>query len=358
MVVAVGEDQGLEHEGNHGNHGHAQHHQHHQQRNHGPQLLQVEQGDVGALAGDGGIGFPGADHVLIGQHDADGNDHHEDGDDVAHTGVGALDGGVHFRSQHIVAHRQTQELGHREGAHAAGKYQDNGTHHRGHDHGNGDLREHPDLVGSQDNGRFLQVGVHISQNAADENIGKGRVVQAGGDDNGERTVGKPVGNGDAGEGGKDARGAANHGVLKEVPPCQRQGPGGHDVGEDEELCQHLLPPKVGPGYQPGEAAADDNGHQAGQGRGIQAVPKRLPDQDFTVIAGKGPDPVIEGKAANRLADSGFFRGVDHKGISYNGKKRQNHQVGQGDHQNDQQNIIRLAEKGFDLVDGFLHFLTP
>ena len=63
-------------------------------------------------------------------------------------------------------------------AHGAAEHQQDGGQNGGLDHGQCDLAHGLPLGGIQNGSGLLQIGVHIPENAADEDVGKRRVVQS------------------------------------------------------------------------------------------------------------------------------------------------------------------------------------
>ena len=158
-------------------------------------------------------------------------------------------------------------MGHRVGAHGAAEDQQNGGKNGGLYHRQGDAGHGLPLGGVQNGGRFLQVGVHVAEDAADEDVGKGGVVQAQHHHAGEQALAPPHGHLYAEEGGQQSVGGAGDGVgVKQILPHHGQGPLGHDVGEDKDGTDVLAPCHVGAGDQEGHNAAEENGNDAGAHR--------------------------------------------------------------------------------------------
>ena len=192
-------------------------------------LAQIDLGNLAGLAGDGGVVFPAGQRQLVQQHDGHAENHHDDGQ---HRGLaGVL--GVHG---HILGGQggEAQIMRHRVGAHGAAEHQQNGGEDGGLDHGQGDPGHGLPLGGIQDGGRLLQVGIHVPENAADEDVGKGGIVQAQHHQAGEQPLAPPFGHLNAKEAGKQAVGGAGDGIgVEQVLPHHSQCPLGHDVGENE-----------------------------------------------------------------------------------------------------------------------------
>ena len=85
---------------------------------------QMEDGDVGALAGNGRIGLTVADQLLVDKHDDDRDQNHDHRQNVADTRIGTVDRGIQFSRQYVISYRQTQELRRRKGSHCTGEDQD------------------------------------------------------------------------------------------------------------------------------------------------------------------------------------------------------------------------------------------
>ena len=91
------------------------------------------------------------------------------------------------------------------------------------------------LGGIQNGSGFLKVSVHITEDAADEDIGKGRIVQAQYDQAGEQTLAPPQRHLNIEQGGEQTVAGAGNGIgIEKVLPHDRQSPLGHDVGEDKD----------------------------------------------------------------------------------------------------------------------------
>ena len=230
VVPGVGQE-GLEGEGDNGEDA-GEEGDHHQNKGDdiAPRPAQVDLGDLAGLAGDGGVVFAGLQAELVEEHDGHAEDHHDDGQDAGLAGVLGVHG-------HILGGQggQPQIVGHGVGAHGAAEHQQDGGQNGGLDHGQGDPAHDLPLGGVQNGGRLLQVSVHVAEDAADEDIGEGGIVQAQHHNAGEQALAPPDGHGDAGGGGQQTVGGAGDGIgVEQVLPHHGQGPLGHDIGEDED----------------------------------------------------------------------------------------------------------------------------
>ena len=121
------------------------------------------------------------------------------------------------------------------GAHRAAEHQQNGGKDGRLDHRQGDAEHRLPLGGIQDGGGFLQVGVHVAENAADKNVGEGGVVQAQHHKAGEKPLAPPQRHLDAEGGGQQTVAGAGHDIgVKQVLPYDREGPLGHDVRKNKD----------------------------------------------------------------------------------------------------------------------------
>ena len=191
---------------------------------------QVDLGDLAGFAGDGGVVFAALQAALIEQHDGHAEDHHDDGKDTGFAGILGVHG-------YILGGKggKPQVMRNGIGAHGAAEHQQNSGENGGLYHGQGDAEHGFPLGGIQDGGGFLQVRIHIAEDAADEDIGKGRIVHAQNDQAGEEPLAPPQGHLDIEQGGEQTIAGAGNGIgVKKVLPHHRQGPLGHDVGEDED----------------------------------------------------------------------------------------------------------------------------
>ena len=230
VIPGVGQE-GLKGEGDNGEDA-GEEGDHHQDKGDdiAPHPAQVDLGDLAGLAGDGGVVFAGLQAELVEQHDGHAEDHHDDGQDAGLAGVLGVHG-------HILGGQggQAQVVGHGVGAHGAAEHQQDGGQNGGLDHGQGDPAHDLPLGGVQNGGRLLQVSVHVAEDAADEDIGEGGIVQSQHHHAGEQALAPPDGHGDAGGGGQQTVGRAGDGVgVEQVLPHHGQGPLGHDIGEDED----------------------------------------------------------------------------------------------------------------------------
>ena len=242
-------------------------------------------------------------------------------------------------------------MGHRVGAHGTAEDQQNGGKDGGLHHGQGDAGHGLPLGGVQNGGGFLQVGIHVAEDAADEDVGKGGVVQAQHHHAGEQTLAPPHGHLNAEEGGQQPVGGAGDGVgVKQILPHHSQGPLGHDVGEDKDGTDVLAPCHVGAGDQEGHNAAEENGNDAGAHRQQNRIEQGRPQVGFRHAAGEQVNVVDDG-IADCLAGQ---VGVDGAGMDFQGILHDGHDGGDGGDGEDnahqqQDHVIGLGEKGLGLI---------
>ena len=191
---------------------------------------QIDLGDLTGLAGDGGVVLATFEAALIEQHDSHAEDHHNDGKDTGFAGIFGVHG-------YILGGKggKTQIMRDGVGTHGAAEHQQNGGKNGGLDHGQGDAEHGFPLGGIQNGSGFLKVSIHIAEDAADEDIGKGRIVQAQYDQAGEQSLAPPQRHLNIEQGGEQTVAGAGNGIgIEKVLPHDRQSPLGHDVGEDED----------------------------------------------------------------------------------------------------------------------------
>ena len=166
---------------------------------------------------------------------------------------------------------------HRVRAHRAAEDQQNGGQNRGLDHRKRNA-EHGLPLGRVENGRGLfKIGVHVAENAADKNVGKGGVVQAQNHQAREQALAPPNRHVDAEQCGKQAVGCAGNGVgVEQVLPHDGQRPLRHDIRENKDGAEILSPRKVGARDQKREQAAVEDGHKAGSDRQQHRIEQRRP----------------------------------------------------------------------------------
>ena len=301
-------------------------------------FAQVDLGNLAGFAGDGGIVLAAVQGNLVQQHDRHAEDHHDDGQDAGLTGVLGVHG-------HILGgeRAQAQVMGHGIGAHGAAEDQQDGGENGGLDHGQGYAPHGLPLGSIQNGGRLLQVGIHISENAADEDIGKGRIVQSQNHQAGEQALAPPHRHIDAEQGGEQAVGGAGDGIgIKQVLPHHGQGPLGHDVGKDKDGGQVFPPGQIGSGDQEGNQSAIKDRHQASADSQQNGVQQRRPQVGLGHAAGEKVG-VIDGGIAGGLARQVGVdgTGVNFKGILHNGHNGRHGGKGQHNAQQQQYHIVGL-----------------
>ena len=187
-------------------------------------------GDLAGLAGDSRVILAASERELVQKHDHHTEDHHDDGKNARFTRILGVHRDILGRQR-----AQAQIMRHRVRAHRATEDQQNCGQNRGLDHRKRNA-EHGLPLGRVENGRGLfKIGVHVAENAADEDIGERRVVKAQNHQAREQALAPPYRHVDAEQSCQQAVGRAGDGVgVKKVLPHHRQGPLGHDVGEDKD----------------------------------------------------------------------------------------------------------------------------
>ena len=160
----------------------------------------------------------------------------------------------------------------RVGAHrAAEDQQDRGEDRRLY-HRQGDPGHDAPFRGVQNGGRFLKVGVHIPENAADQDVGERRIVKPENDKAGEEAFAPPDRHVDAEERGQKAvRRSGDLVGVEEMLPYDRQRPLRHDIGENENRADIFFPREIRPGDQEGDDAAEEDRDDAGADREVHGV---------------------------------------------------------------------------------------
>ena len=227
-------------------------------------------------------------------------------------------------------------MGHRIAAHGAAEDQQDGGQNGGLHHGEGDPEHNLPLGRIQNGGRLLQIGVHIPENTADEDIGEGGVMQPQHHNTGEHPQAPPGGHLNAQGGGQQAVGGAGDRVgVEHMLPHHGQRPLGHDIGENKNRAEILAPGHVRPRHKEGEQPAEQDGHHAGAHRHQQRIQQRGPQVGLCQPAGKQIDVVHQGIAGHLAGQVGvngagvYFNGILHNG--HNGGHR-----GDGQHNAHQQ----------------------
>ena len=241
---------------------------------------------------------------------------------------------------------------HRVRAHRAAEDQQNGGQNRGLDHRKRNA-EHGLPLGRVENGRGLfKIGVHVAENAADEDIGERRVVQAQNHQAREQALAPPHRHVDAEQGGKQTVGRAGDGVgVKQVLPHDGQRPLRHDVRENKDGAQIFSPRKVGARNQKRKQPAVENGHHARADSEKHRIEKRRPQIRLCHAAGEKVG-VVDGRIAGRLPGQMGVNGagVNFEGIFHDGDDRRDRGEGQDNAKQQQNDVVRLGKEGLDLVE--------
>ena len=183
------------------------------------------------------------------------------------------------------------------GTHGASEYQKDGGKDGRLDHRQGDPGHDLPLRGIQNRRRFLQVRIHVAENAADQDVCEGGVVKTQDHQAREQAFAPPDRHRDAGQRGQETVGGAGDRVtVEEVLPHDGQGPLRHDVGEDEDGTQILLELQVRAGDQECHDAAEDDGHDAGAHSQPDGVQQRRPQVGPGKFRGKQVSVVYNGIA--------------------------------------------------------------
>ena len=230
-IVAGIRQEGLKGEGRDGEDAGEEGDDHENQRDHIlAGLAQIDLGDLAGLAGDGGIVLAAVQGDLVEQHDRHAEEHHDDGQNARLAGILGVHGDVFGRQR-----GQAQIMRHGIGAHGAAENQKDGGQNGRLDHGQRDA-EHGFPARRVENGRsLLQIGVHVPEDAADQDVGEGRIVQAQHDEAGKQALAPPHRHIHAEQGGQQAVGGAGDGVgIEKVLPDDGQRPLRHDVGENKD----------------------------------------------------------------------------------------------------------------------------
>ena len=240
---------------------------------------------------------------------------------------------------------------HRVGAHGTAEHQQDRGEDCGLDHRQRDA-EHDAPLGRIENGRrLLKVRVHVPEDAADEDVRKRRIVQTEHHQAGEQALTEPLGHVDLEQRGQQSVGGAGDlGAPEQVLPHHRQRPLGHDVGEDEDGAQILAKRHIGAGDEEREGAAVENGNDAGAHGKVYRVDQRRPQIRLGELAGKEVG-VVDDRPAGGLTRQMRVNGagVDLERILHNGDNGRDGGDCQDNAQHQQDDIVRLGEKGLYLV---------
>ena len=161
--------------------------------------------------------------------------------------------------------------------HCTAEHQQNGGKDRGLDHRERDAEHRFPLRRVQNGRRLLKIRVHVAEDAADQDIGKRRIVQTQHHEAREQALAPPDRHVDAEQGCQQAVGRAGDGVgVKQVLPHDSQRPLRHDIRENKDGAEILSPRKVGARDQKREQAAVEDGHKAGSDRQQHRIEQRRP----------------------------------------------------------------------------------
>ena len=149
-------------------------------------LAEVDLGDLTGFPGDGGVALAAGQAHLVEHHDRHTEDHHDDRQDGSFTRILR----VH---RNILGGKcgQAQVMRHRIGPHGGAEHQQNGGKDRRADHRQSHTGHDLPFRRIQDRGRLFQVGIHVLEDAADQNIGKRGVVKSENHQAREKTLTPP-----------------------------------------------------------------------------------------------------------------------------------------------------------------------
>ena len=223
----------------------------------------------------------------------------------------------------------------------------------------------------QDGRRFLQVRVHVPENASDQDIRERRVVDGQYHGHREQALAPPLRHVQVEQRHKKPVVASRHGIgVEQVLPHDGQGPLGHNIGKNENRAQIFFEFQIGTGDQVGEHTAVQNRPEAGEYADEHGVHQRRPQingrdalgDPFPSYAagdgfGKQVFPVIGGQLCPQrfeLAVDGLLLGIDRArmepdGIPDDGEHRENRRNGQDNAQRQQNGVLGFRDIGAEPV---------
>ena len=310
---------------------------------------QVDVGDLPGLSGNRRERFALAGHILVDQQDRDAEYDHDDRHDISLTVIAAVDEALHVSGEHF--HGPADVLRHGIGAHRAGEHEQEGGHQRGQHDGESDAVDDLGAGGLEHGRRLFEVGVHVAQDAADEDIGEGRIMQPEHDRAGHQPVDEPFRH-------TEPRNVIQHPapartdvrVLPEILPEGRKRPARHNVREHEDGRDDLLALHVGAGDEKGDDPAVYDGDNARQNRHENGIEQRLPEVYRTHIRRKETLPPKPRRLPHHDAVCGFLNGTDGKGTDNEGEQRIKDHERQNEQKDHEDHVRRVEKKSLDRVE--------
>ena len=308
----------------------------------------LHKGSLPALAGDGGKRLPLSRKALIDPKDQAAQHNGNEGDNISLPLIPRLDQCAHLGGECKHPHCRPQEDRHRIAGKPGRKNQQEGGQDRRHDDRDrnpSDDRSPPRL---ENGGAFFQCGIHIFQDAPNEQIGKGRIVQPDDNDHGEQAEHKPFRHADAKQRFHHTHNAStDFAVLKHIRPEQGERPGRHHVGKNENGRDKLFALQIRAGNEPGNRPSHKDPQHTGACSHDQRILQRDPEiHAAPFIPGKQLLKVMERPGADRQPQHFFLRSrMDGKHVHqhrHHGEKRKHDQR---DQCNQQYNIGRFGKKG-------------
>ena len=354
-VPCAGHDlEGFHDQEEHG-HDHGHHQEHGDDDQHGP--LGSPQGNevaAGALAADGGVGFTGADELLVHHDGARRQQDHQYGHGVAHRVGTVVDEGLHPGGQHVeggaVRVVAAQARRHAVGADGLRDGHDGGRQDGGQDQGQGDALQDLGLGSALDLPHLLQLRIDGSEGAGGHDVGEGVVVHGHHDDDGHETGGQGVGHRDTQAVQHPV--AAHAGVAEDGHPGQGLAPGGDHVGDQDQGGQKALAGDVRADHEPGHQRPQGHGDDRDEGADDQRVPEGHPQDRLGEGAGQQVFPVPQGVIADLGAGDGLAHHLGlghHEGVLHHGEQRDHDQREQQQQRDQDDHVERVADQASELV---------
>ena len=177
-------------------------------------------------------------------------------------------------------------------AHCAAEYQQNCGKDSGLYHRQSYSAHYLPLGCIENGGGFLKVCIHIAENSADKDIGKGGIMQSQNHEAGEQSLAPPHWHRNIKKACQKSVGGSGNSVgVKKVLPNNCQSPLGHYVRENEDGADIFSPCHVGAGNQKRYYSAKENRNDAGSYREINGIEERGPEVGFSHSAGEQVDIV-------------------------------------------------------------------
>ena len=314
---------------------------------------ELHQRDLTALARHRGEGLALAGEPLV---DAQNDAAQQDGDerdDVALPLIARLNERAHLGGEGVALDRRAQEHRHGVGAEAGGEDQQEGREDGRHDDGDRHAADDRGAVGLEDGGALLERGVHVFEDAADEQIRERRVVQADDHDHREQAVDEPLRHADAEDGFHHADvAAADAAVLEHVGPEEGERPRGHHVGEDEHGGDELLAPEIRARHEPRDGAADGDAQQARAEGDDEGVAQRIPEVDAAPLVALEQVPKVDERegAGGQARDLFLGAQMDGEHVAEHGDHREEGEHDEHAQEEHEQQVSGLAHEGAQPVE--------